>query len=168
MSSHKRRTPSTTSKGITMPEHKTKNDDNCGNVEAENLRTQFNNQKRTYDEYQQVSLDMQRKLNDFHMKIVSDAQQHDNTRQTIANQALQNAVETANMVGKNAVTHMGDTNAQKVRHADIAIDHQWNPVQQGLADVMAGRAGTIDDVALKGIGAAAVKAVTDALSNNKE
>jgi predicted transcriptional regulator len=131
--------------------------DNCGNVEAENLRTQFNNQKRTYDEYQQVSLDMQRKLNDFHMKIVSDAQQHDNTRQTIANQALQNAVETANMVGK-----------QAVRHADIAIDHQWNPVQQGLADVMAGRAGTIDDVALKGIGAAAVKAVTDALSNNKE
>ncbi len=36
-------------------------------------------------------------------------------RQEIANQALQNAVETANMVGK-----------QAVRHGDLSIDRQWN------------------------------------------
>ena len=55
-------------------------------------------------------------------KILSDAQQFDNQRQTIANQALQNAVETANMVGK-----------QAVRHGDIAIDRQWNVDEQGYA-----------------------------------
>lgn len=47
-------------------------------------------------------------------KILSDAQQHDNAKQVIAEQALQNAVETANMVGK-----------QAVRHSDIAINGQW-------------------------------------------
>jgi hypothetical protein len=53
-------------------------------------------------------------------KIISDAQQADNVRQNIANQALQNAVETANMVGK-----------QAVRHGDVAIDRQWNLDEQG-------------------------------------
>jgi hypothetical protein len=52
-------------------------------------------------------------------KIVSDAQQFDNQRQVIANQSLQNAVETANMVSK-----------QAIRHSDIAIDRQWNVDEQ--------------------------------------
>jgi hypothetical protein len=39
----------------------------------------------------------------------------------VANQALQNAVETANMVGK-----------QAVRHGDVAIDRQWNVDEQGF------------------------------------
>lgn len=56
----------------------------------------FSNIKRTYDEYQGVSLDHQRALNQ------------------ITIQALQNAVETANLVGK-----------QAVRHTDIAIENQW-------------------------------------------
>ena len=47
----------------------------------------FSNRKRTYDSYQQVDLDHMRNLN------------------TIAAQAFQNAVETANMVGKQAVRH---------------------------------------------------------------
>jgi len=53
-------------------------------------------------------------------KIISDAQQFDNARQNIANQALQNAVESANMVSK-----------QAVRHSDLAIDRQWNVDEQG-------------------------------------
>lgn len=48
-------------------------------------------------------------------KVLSDAQQHDNERNKITTQALQNAVETANMVSK-----------QAVRHGDLAIDRQWN------------------------------------------
>jgi hypothetical protein len=56
----------------------------------------FANIKRTYDEYQGVSLDQQRAINQ------------------ITIQALQNAVETANLVGK-----------QSVRHTDIAIENQW-------------------------------------------
>lgn len=41
----------------------------------------------------------------------------------IAMQALQNAVETANMVSK-----------QAVKHADVAADAMWNPIQQGTGD----------------------------------
>ena len=62
------------------------------------------NGKRSYDEYQQES------LND-----IRRGRQHANNVDNLAVQALQNAVETANMVGK-----------QAVRHSDIAIDRQWN------------------------------------------
>ena len=78
------------------------------------------NLKRTYDEYQEVSLESIKRNRSIVDKIVSDAQQFDNQRQVVANQALQNAVETANMVSK-----------QAVRHADIAIDRQWNVDEQG-------------------------------------
>lgn len=67
------------------------------------------NAKRTYDQAQTTDLAVQ----------VGDT----NQRQVVNNlavQALQNAVETANMVGK-----------QAVRHSDIAIDRQWNVDEQG-------------------------------------
>ena len=73
------------------------------------------NVKRTYDEFQQESLQTIREMRTIFDKIVTDAQQFDNQRQTIATQALQNAVETANIVSK-----------QAVRHTDLAIDRQWN------------------------------------------
>lgn len=57
----------------------------------------FLNAKRTYDEYQDLSLKHARNLDN------------------IAVQALQNAVETANLTGK-----------QAVKHADIAADRIWN------------------------------------------
>lgn len=79
----------------------------------------FANVKRTYDEYQHESLESVRRNRSIVDKLVSDAQQFDNQRQVIANQALQNAVETANMVGK-----------QAVRHSDLAIDRQWNIDEQ--------------------------------------
>jgi hypothetical protein len=75
----------------------------------------FANIKRTYDEFQHESLESIRRNRTIVDKTLSDAQQHDNARQDIANQALQNAVETANMVGK-----------QAVRHSDLAADRQWN------------------------------------------
>jgi len=53
-------------------------------------------------------------------KTLTEAGEYDSQRQVIANQALQNAVETANMVGK-----------QTVRHADLAVDRQWNIDEQG-------------------------------------
>lgn len=67
------------------------------------------NAKRTYDQAQ--SFDLATQYND-----VSTRQRVN----TIAEQALQNAVETANMVSK-----------QAVRHSDIAIDRQWNVDEQG-------------------------------------
>ena len=93
----------------------------------------FANRKRTYDEYQEESLQtmrqVRRQVEDLHStamesisrnrsyvdKILSDSQQFDNGRQIIANQSLQNAVETANMVSK-----------QAVRHGDLSIDRIWN------------------------------------------
>ncbi len=116
----------------------------------------FANIKRTYDEYQQESLESIKRNRSIVDKLVSDAQQYDNQRQVIANQALQNAVETANMVGK-----------QAVRHGDIAIDGQWNPVQQGAGDTLTARAVSIDDVSLKAIGAVVAAAVADALTARK-
>ena len=75
----------------------------------------FANVKRTYDEYQQVSLDHIRQNDAYIQKVISDAQADTGEKRNIANQALQNAVETANMISK-----------QAVRHGDIAIDRQWN------------------------------------------
>ena len=78
------------------------------------------NMKRTYDEYQNESLESVRRNRTIVDKLVSDAQQFDNARQVIANQALQNSVETANLVGK-----------QAVRDAALATDRQWNVDEQG-------------------------------------
>ena len=87
----------------------------------------FANVKRTYDEYQGESLEGIRTNRAYIQKVLSDAQQNDNARQQIANQALQNAVENSNMIGK-----------QAVRHVDIAIDRQWNVDEQGytVADIL--------------------------------
>ena len=76
----------------------------------------YANMKRTYDEYQQESLESVRRNRTIADKLISDAQQFDNARQAIANQALQNSVETANMVAK-----------QSIRDAALATDRQWNP-----------------------------------------
>lgn len=85
------------------------------------------NVKRTYDEYQDLSLRTSREHQALFDKILTDSLQNDNVRQNIANQSLQNAVESANMVSK-----------QAVRHGDLAIDRQWN----------------VDEVALIAAGAA--------------
>ena len=108
----------------------------------------FANVKRTYDEYQEVSLESIKRNRAYVDKVLSDAQQYDNQRQAIANQALQNAVETANLTGK-----------QAVRHADIAIDRQWNVDE--VAQLVAKT-----PVFLDAIAAAVAKAVTNAVAGD--
>ena len=93
--------------------------------------TQVNaaNMKRTYDSYQNLEFETIRANSRLQEKL-------DN----VAVQALQNAVETANMVGK-----------QAVKHADVAADALWtdelNPVVRGAGDVMAGQAPVNSQVA---------------------
>lgn len=128
----------------------------------------FANVKRTYDEYQQESLESIKRNRTIVDKIVSDAQQFDNARQTIANQALQNAVESANMVAKNAIVNIDALQKQHTAHRDIACDNLWNPVQQGAGDAVTMRSITLDDASLKAIGAAVAAAVANALSGGKE
>jgi len=55
-------------------------------------------------------------------KVMVDERSHDAQLKAVSLQALQNAVETANMVSK-----------QSVRHGDLAIDRQWNVDEQGYA-----------------------------------
>jgi hypothetical protein len=69
----------------------------------------FANIKRTYDAYQDLDLNHARTVNQ------------------LTAQCLQNAIETTNMVSK-----------QAVRHGDLAIDRQWNVDEQGytVADIL--------------------------------
>ena len=109
----------------------------------------YANIKRTYDEYQNESLANFRRVQAYVDKVLSDAQQNDNVRQNIANQALQNAVENANLVGK-----------QAIRHTDLAIDRQWNVDE--VAQLVA-QTSTFKDA----IAAAVAAAVTAAGSINR-
>ena len=68
------------------------------------------NAKRTYDEAQSTDLVSRVGSNDYR-----------NAVQNLTVQALQNAVETANMVGKQAVAHR-----------DIAINSQWTTDKEGF------------------------------------
>ena len=79
-----------------------------------NTRAWDTNLKRTYDEYQDLALTAARR-----------SQVNYDQLNNVALQALQNAVEAANLAGHQAVKHTSDTDAQKVRHADIAIENQW-------------------------------------------
>ena len=87
----------------------------------------FLNAKRTYDEYQQESLESVRENRTIVNRMGTLAVDHDQQVRNISIQVLQNAVETANMVGK-----------QAVRHSDIAIDREWNVDEQGytVADIL--------------------------------
>lgn len=111
------------------------------------------NSKRTYDEYQHESLESIRRNRSLVDRMAGLSVDTDAQVRQISVQALQNAVETANMVGK-----------QAVRHGDIAIDQEWNPVQQGAGDTLTARAVSIDDASLKAIGAVVAAAVANALS----
>ena len=107
----------------------------------------FANVKRTYDEFQQESLESIRRNRSYVDKVLSDAQQFDGQRQAIANQSLQNAVETANMVSK-----------QALRHTDIAIDRQWNIDE--VSNLAVG-----STVSINAIAAAVAVAVADILKS---
>jgi len=112
----------------------------------------FANVKRTYDEFQHESLESVRRNRSIVDKIAADAEQYDNQRQNIANQALQNAVETANMVGK-----------QTIRHSDLAVDRQWNIDEQGYT------AQTIlNDATFQDALAAAVAKIVSGLAAKKD
>ena len=69
----------------------------------------FANIKRTYDQYQTLDT-----------KAINDANKHAAVLDNLSTQALQNAVESANMISK-----------QAIKHADVACDRIWNVDEQG-------------------------------------
>ncbi len=95
------------------------------------------NAKRTYDAYQDLDLATARR-----------SQLQFDQLQNVALQALQNSVETSNMVAK-----------QAIRHADVAADALWtdelNPVSRGAgSNLTAGAvpANRATDVSAAGVG----------------
>ena len=103
----------------------------------ENQRVTYANIKRTYDVYQDLDIQAARQ------SLIEQTRLNQ-----IASQALQNAVETANMVGK-----------QAIRHADVAADALWtdelNPVTRGAgSNITAGSvpANRAIDVSAAGVG----------------
>lgn len=73
------------------------------------------NMKRLVEEFLAESLTDQRARRVMFERLSQNALSHDQQLQQLALQSLANNVETANMVGK-----------QAVRHADLAIDRTWN------------------------------------------
>jgi hypothetical protein len=109
----------------------------AGAAHNENQRVTFANIKRTYDVYQ-----------DLDIQAARQALTEQTRLNQIASQALQNAVETANMVAK-----------QSIRHADVAADALWtdelNPVSRGAgSNLTAGSvpANRATDVSAAGVG----------------
>jgi hypothetical protein len=89
------------------------------------------NLKRTYDEFQQVSLESVRRNRTYVDRIIGNNADHDQQVRNISIQALQNAVETSNMVGKNAVATCGVSQNQVLDHRDLGHDRAWNVDEQG-------------------------------------
>ena len=77
------------------------------------------NIKRTYDEYQGLAVEQNRNIQAHVAKVMSDAQ-------NISNQIFQNAITSTDLVMKNCLENCNTTAKQTIRHADVAIDRQWN------------------------------------------
>jgi hypothetical protein len=83
------------------------------------------NVKRTYDEFQQESLESIRRNRSYVDGVLNDAKNHSNNLNNVAIQALQNAVENANFKAKNCLDTANLINKQAAAHRDIAIDNEW-------------------------------------------
>ncbi|MBI4905131.1 MAG: hypothetical protein HY820_15965 [Acidobacteria bacterium] len=100
---------------------------------TENQRVTYANIKRTYDVYQ-----------DLDIQAARQALTEQTRLNQIASQALQNAVETANMVGK-----------RSIELNNLAHDSFWNPVASGAGmNLTAGAvpANRATDVSAAGVG----------------
>jgi hypothetical protein len=84
------------------------------------------NVKRTYDEFQQESLESIRRNRTYVDDVLHDSRNHANNLNNVALQALQNAVENANFKAKNCLDTANLVNKQAAAHRDIAIDREWN------------------------------------------
>lgn len=100
------------------------------------------NAKRTHDQSQSVDL----------LTLTGDMNHRQNLNQLTV-QALQNAVETHNMVAK-----------QAIRHSDLNVDAQLNPIQQGAADTLTLRAVSLDDASLKALATTMAAAVAGVIN----
>jgi superfamily II RNA helicase len=82
----------------------------------------------------------------YDLSVQQGDEDHRRVLQNLATQALQNSIETANMVSK-----------QAVRHSDIAIDRQWNVDEQGYQTEAILRSDTFKEAIAAAVAAAVAK-----------
>lgn len=117
----------------------------------DNYQAWFNNAKLTYDTHLDLLATQARRSQDHYDAIVTGERTHRGELERVSLQALQNAVETANMVGKQAVRASENAiesanfkakntletanlrGKDAVRHSQIATDQQWNMEPQEAA-----------------------------------
>ncbi len=99
----------------------------------DNYQAWFNNAKLTYDSHLDILTTTSRRSQDHYDALVTGERTHRGELERISLQALQNAVETANMISKQAVRSSENAietanlrGKDAVRHSQIATDQQWN------------------------------------------
>lgn len=120
----------------------------------------FANMKRMMEEFLQESLETTRHCRTHFDELITHAREHNNQVNNIALQALQNAVETANLVGKGAA-EKSDLNGK------LAINKCWNVEAEEAAGISTILSST-DVVALKAIAAYIVEAMQKADSTEED
>ena len=119
----------------------------------------FSNIKRTYDEYQNESLNSIRDQRAFVEKVRADTLAHTNTIHAITEQAMQNAVETANIVSKSVIETNNMIGKQMVRDQGFTLDRQWNIDEvSGLSAKSGVQADTIQAIVTAAVADALTKA----------
>jgi hypothetical protein len=138
----------------------------------DNYQAWFNNSKLTYDTHLDLLATQARRSQDHYDSIVTGERTHRGELERVSLQALQNAVETANMIGKQAVR--GSENAietanlrgkDALRHSQLATDQQWNMEPSEAAGEGALLRELVSQPAMAAIQAAIVKAVNDAVNS---
>jgi len=124
----------------------------------DNYQTLFNNSKLTYDKFLEIVTKNGDRSSDFNLQV-----------NNVALQSLQNAVETANMVGKNAATNMDLATKHALNNFAISVNKQWNlEVPEAASQVEVLKAVGSNSQAIAAIQAAVADAVAQALANKKE
>lgn len=138
----------------------------------DNYQAWFNNCKLTYDTHLDLLATQARRSQDHYDSVVSGERSHRGELERVSLQALQNAVETANMIGKQAVRSSENAietanlrGKDAVRHSQIATDQQWNMEPQEAAGESLLLRELASQPAMAAIQAAIVKAVSDAVNS---
>ena len=97
----------------------------------------FANIKQTYDVQQNLVVNALKQSTQELAQTNAQTAAHTANVNGLALQAMQNAIETANAISK-----------QAVRHGDIAIDHQWNVDEQATASAIVAK--VLAEMAAKG------------------
>lgn len=139
----------------------------------DNYQAWFHNGKLTYDTTLDLLSTTARRSQDHYDAIVTGEREHRAELERVSLQALQNAVETANMVGKqtvraqeNAIETANLRGKDAVRHSQLATDRQWNvEPQEAFGEGMLSRE-LLSQPVIAAIQASVAKAVADALSSS--